>query len=182
MYPRHVASALQAALSDTPVVFLSGARQVGKSTLARRLAETEFPARYLTLDEATVRAAASADPQGFVDGLVGNVVLDEVQRAPDLALAIKASVDRDRRPGRFLLTGSADVLQIPRLAESFVGRMETVRLWPLSQGELRGVREGFVDAAFGDGPPTGPFPTIDRAELLEILCRGRYPEAQQRTV
>jgi len=180
MFTRYITPALRDALSDTPVVFLNGARQVGKSTLVQQLAKTDHPARYLTLDDATVRAAATADPAGFIDGLDTAVVIDEIQRVPDLALAIKASVDRDRRPGRFLLTGSADVLQLPRIADALVGRMEVVRLWPLSQGELRGTREGFVDAAFGDATPAGPFPEVTRAELLEALCRGGYPEAQGR--
>ena len=99
------------------------------------------------MDDATVLAAAQADPTGFIVGLEGPVVLDEVQRVPELFLAIKAAVDRDRRPGQFLLTGSADVLLLPRLSEFLVGRMEIITLWPFSLGELDGVVEGFVDYA-----------------------------------
>jgi len=151
MIHRNVTEVLLSALQDSPVVFLSGARQTGKSTLAKWLTDTHYPARYITLDDATVLAAARADPTGFIAGLDGPVVLDEVQRAPELFLAaIKAAVDRDRRPGQFLLTGSADVLLLPRLSEFLVGRMEVITLWPFSQGELDGVVEGFVDAVFAD--------------------------------
>ena len=181
MQPRGITSAVLAALSDTPVVFLSGARQVGKSTLAQMLARGPHQARYLTLDDGAVFAAASADPQGFIDGLEGNVALDEVQRVPALLVAIKAAVDRDRRPGRFLLTGSADVLQLPRIANPLVGRVEVVRLWPLSAGELRDHPGHFVDAAFGEAAPQGDLENPTRDTLLEILCRGGYPEAQRRT-
>ncbi len=181
VYRRHATSRILEALGDTPVVFLSGARQVGKSTLARHIAQTDHPARYLTLDDASVLSAARSDPQGFIDGLDGNVVLDEVQRAPGVTVAIKRSVDLDRRPGRFLLTGSADVFQLPRVAEYLVGRMEAIRLWPLSRGELIGVREVFVDAAFGEAPPPASLPSTSRPDLLEMLCRGGYPEAQART-
>jgi predicted AAA+ superfamily ATPase len=136
--PRNLLSVLQEALSDRPVVLLNGARQVGKSTLAQSLVK-EPPARYFTLDDATVLAAATNDPAGFISGvagLAGPVILDEIQRASGLFLAIKAAVDRDRAPGRFLLTGSADVFLVPSLSESLVGRMEILTLWPFSQGEI----------------------------------------------
>src|SRR6185295_213027 len=135
MLPRNLTSALREALSDRPVVLLNGARQVGKSTLAQSLT-SEPPAQYLTLDDATVLAAATGDPAGFIAGLAGPAILDEIQRAPGLFLAIKAAVDRDRSPGRFLLTGSADIFLVPSLSESLVGRMEILTLWPFSQGEL----------------------------------------------
>ena len=110
MLTRSLTPRLLEALADSPVVLLTGARQTGKSTLVRHLAATAHPARYLTLDDPTVLAAAQSDPTGFVAGLEGNVVLDEIQHAPELFPAIKLAVDRDRRPGRFLLTGSANVL------------------------------------------------------------------------
>ncbi len=152
MYKRHITSFVLNALRDTPVVFLNGARQTGKSTLVQQLAANPHPARYLTMDDAGILAAARHDPTGFLSGLEGPVVLDEGQRVPELFLAIKAAVDRDRRPGRFLLTGSADVLLLPRVAELLVGRMEVLTLWPLSQGEILGAKEGFIDAIFA-GPP-----------------------------
>ena len=152
MLHRHATPALLDGLRDTPVVYLQGARQTGKSTLARAIAERRHPARYVTLDTAAALAAATSDPEGFVAGLERPVVIDEVQRAPALALAIKAAVDADRRAGQFLLTGSAGVLALPRLSESLAGRMELHTLWPFSQGELRGVRETFVDRMFAARP------------------------------
>jgi uncharacterized protein len=110
MYKRLLRPQLLAALADTPVVFLNGARQTGKSTLVRDLAENEHPARYLSFDDAAVLAAARHDPAGFVAALDGPVIIDEVQHAPDIFPALKLAVDRDRRPGRFLLTGSANIL------------------------------------------------------------------------
>lgn len=175
MIPRNLTAALREALSDRPVVLLNGARQVGKSTLAQSLVDSS-PAQYLTLDDATVLAAAMGDPAGFVAGLSGPVVLDEVQRAPGLFLAIKASVDRDRQPGRFLLTGSADVFLLPTLADSLAGRMEILTLWPLSQGEIEEVREGFVDALFAKTFVPPRLPPLDRAGLFERLSAGGFPE------
>lgn len=176
MIERRVTRSLREALADRPVVLLHGARQTGKSTLAVALASGRPAARYITLDDAAALAAARADPAGFVAGLEGRVVLDEVQRAPELFLAIKAVVDRDRQPGRFLLTGSANVLLLPRLSDSLAGRMEILTLWPLSQGEIDGVEEGFVDALFGERLPTRPDDGESRAGLVRRMLLGGYPE------
>lgn len=176
MLSRNIQARVREAQADRAVVLLNGARQVGKSTLARALA-TASGARYVTLDDATVAAAARSDPEGFLSASSSPIVLDEVQRAPDLFLAIKASVDRDRRPGRFLLTGSANALLLPQLADALVGRMEIISLWPLSQGEIGGVVEGFVDAMFGrDAPSIRPVKPGGRS-LIERLLRGGYAEA-----
>ena len=174
MIDRRITSQVLAALADTPVVVLTGARQTGKTTLVRALASSTHPARYFSFDDAGVLAAAQADPAGFVAGLDGPVVLDEVQRVPQLFLALKASVDRDRRPGRFLLTGSANVLLLPRLAELLVGRMEVLSLWPLAQSEIAGAGDSFVDRVFVDPP----FSVSSEAwpQLLDRLLRGGYPE------
>ncbi|MFL6233270.1 MAG: ATP-binding protein [Thermoanaerobaculia bacterium] len=174
MYPRNLTPILGDALGDRPVVLLNGARQVGKSTLVQSLAGEG--AQYLTLDDPTVLAAATQDPAGFVVGLGGPAILDEVQRAPELFLALKAAVDRDRRPGRFLLTGSANVLVLPRASESLAGRMEILTLWPLSQGEIEGVVEGFVDALFAKTFAPPRLEPLDRGELFERLVRGGFPE------
>ncbi|HEV7516005.1 MAG TPA: ATP-binding protein [Thermoanaerobaculia bacterium] len=179
MFRRSMTPLLLDALGDRPVVLLNGARQVGKSTLAREVATEARPASYLTLDDAAVLAAASHDPAGFLAGLSGPVTLDEVQRAPDLFLAIKAEVDRDRRPGRFLLTGSADFLLLPRVSESLAGRIEILTLWPLSQGEIEGRPEGFVDALFG--PTLAPLSGAaempeDREAIFARALLGGYPE------
>lgn len=180
MYRRNIAPLVREALQDTPVVLLNGARQTGKSTLVRGGMLENSDARYLTLDEAGVLAAAEADPAGFLSGLGGPVILDEVQRSPGLFPAIKAEVDRDRRPGRFLLTGSANVLLLPRLSESLAGRMEILTLWPLSQGEIEGVQEGFVDAVFSKDPISFQQEPEGTSDLPGRLLRGGYPEAHAR--
>lgn len=180
MLRRNITPNILAALADTPVVLVHGARQTGKTTLVHEIARTEHAADYVTFDDPAVRAAAQNDPHGFIDNLAGPVVIDEVQRVPELALAIKASVDRNRKPGRFLLTGSANVLLVPRLSDSLAGRMEIQTLWPLSQGEIEGVRESFIDRLFAAKalrhatfPKKGP-PLVDRA------VRGGFPELIQR--
>ena len=180
MTGRHATGPLLDALADTPVVYLQGARQTGKSTLVRALAEREHPASYLTLDTAAVLAAATGDPEGFVSGLRRPVVIDEAQRAPGLALAIKAAVDADRRPGQFLLTGSAGVLALPKLAESLAGRMELRTLWPFSAGEILGVRETFVDRMFAPLLSVPETPPDTQDALIGRVCRGGYPEVQAR--
>ena len=180
MIHRHISSRLLEALADSPVVFLHGARQTGKSTLVQHITSTKHPARYLTFDDAAVLAAATADPAGFLAGIDGPVALDEVQRVPELFLAIKADVDRNRRPGRYLLTGSANVLMLPKLSESLAGRMEILPLWPLSQGEITEHREGFIDALFaGKTIRLGKTPKA-HTDLVDRILRGGYPEAQRR--
>ena len=176
MLRRHIIETVTAALRDTPVVFLVGPRQAGKSTLAQTLVP---PDRYVTLDEATTLAAAQRDPAGFLAPFDGLTVLDEVQRAPGLLLAVKVAVDRRRQPGRFLLTGSANVLVVPRVSESLAGRMELLPLYPLSQGEIEGRREGFLDAAFAVHLPKAPSPP-DRTDVARRILRGGFPEAYGR--
>lgn len=181
MIPRHLASEITEALADTPVVLLNGARQTGKSTLVRTLAKSAFPqdtASYVTLDDATAYAAAQATPDDFISNLDGPVVLDEVQRVPELFRAIKLSVDADRRPGRFLLTSSADVMLLPIASESLAGRMEILTLWPFSQGEVETQPEHFIDVLF---EPNLPDTNVgDGDEVWERVVRGGYPEAVER--
>ena len=147
MIARNLTTHLREALSDTPVVLVNGPRQAGKTTLAQSLVGPDHPAAYLTLDDSATLAAA-ADAPGFIAGFSGPVILDEVQHAPQLFPAIKASVDRDRRPGRFLLTGSANVLVLPKISESLAGRMEILTLWPLAQSEIEGQAGSLVDLLF----------------------------------
>ena len=132
------------------------------------------------MDTAAVLAAASDDPDGFVAGLPRPTVIDEVQRAPPLALAIKAAVDADRRAGQFLLTGSAAVMSLPRLAESLAGRMELHTLWPLSQGEIDGTRETFIDRLFAAELATPRGAENTENEVIDRICAGGYPEARTR--
>jgi predicted AAA+ superfamily ATPase len=171
--PRHLTHEASAALAEAPVVFLGGPRQSGKSTLAQQLIP---PSRYVTLDDPAPLAAATSDPDGFVGGLAHGSAIDEVQRAPDLLRAIKAVVDRDRRPGRFLLTGSADVFAVPRVAESLAGRMRILTLWPFAEAELTGSSAGLVDALFKPGPIDLKAPQTLRADVVERAARGGYPE------
>jgi len=179
LYPRHLRPFIEEAIVDTPVVVIQGARQVGKSTLAQEIAK-RAGGMYLSLDDEVQRSAAMRDPVTFVDrGQQSMLVIDEVQRVPSLVLAIKASVDRDRRAGRFLLTGSADLLRLPH-GDSLAGRAESIELFGLSQGERRDHRERFIDRLLdGDlmiDAPTG----VGRSAVLEMACAGGYPEASSR--
>ena len=180
MIKRYILNKIQEALSDTPVVLLSGARQTGKSTLAKWLAEGPHPARYVTLDDAAVFASIKQDPAGFIQGLDGAMVIDEVQRVPELFSAIKLSVDRKRDPGRFLLTGSANVLLLPRLSDSLAGRMEILTLWPFSQGEWEGGGDAFVDCVFQNQVLFAKS-SENRSDLMRRLLTGGYPEMLNRT-
>lgn len=175
MIRRYAAGRLRQALGDRPVVLLHGARQTGKTTLCQALAAADHPARYVTFDALTALSAARGDPAGFLAGIEGPVVLDEVQRVPDLFVAIKAAVDRDRRPGRFLLTGSANVLLVPRLSESLAGRMEIVTLWPLSQGEIEGRLEGFIDTTFAESLPDMSS-SVGHEPVVARVLKGGFPE------
>lgn len=179
MFRRNALGAIAAATADTPCVVLHGPRQSGKSTLARGTARARG-APYATLDDAVVLAAATADPDGFVAGFPDGAVIDEVQRAPGVFRALKASIDRDRRPGRFLLTGSAHVLAMPKLQESLAGRVEIVTLEPLSQGEIEGVVEGFVDAVFDEKAPVAAPSKLAREDYAARALRGGFPEVVDR--
>lgn len=167
---------LELALADTPVVLVNGARQTGKTTLARQVA---LGGRFLTLDDPTVQAAAVADPVGFVRAAPGLTVIDEVQKAPGLFGAIKLEVDADRRPGRFLLTGSADVFMLPQAAESLAGRMEVLSLHPFAQVELRGLAPTLVPALFANAPPDA---RGDNKNAAALIATGGFPEAVTRKV
>jgi uncharacterized protein len=183
MIERHITEAVLEALNDTPVVLLHGPRQSGKSTLAHWIAEKKRKATYFTLDDAAVLSAAVRDPDAFLRATSGPIVIDEVQLAPDLFRAIKIEVDRRRSPGRFLLTGSANILLVPKLSESLAGRMEILTLWPFSQGELLGAREDFVDRLFeNDNLAALPTGEMSRKELLGRIVAGGYPEVAPRII
>jgi predicted AAA+ superfamily ATPase len=173
---RNLASSILDALAASPVVYVQGPRHSGKTTVVRSLVESGTAGRYLTLDDAGVLSAAGEDPDGFVAGLRGPVVLDEVQKVPELFSAIKAEVDRAPRAGRFLLSGSADVRLLPRAYKSLQERMEVIRLWPLSQGEIDETEEGFVDALYQDTLPLPATAAEDETGLLSRVLRGGYPE------
>lgn len=177
MYPRYAESLIRTALRDTRVVAISGPRQSGKTTLARRFSEKGRA--YLTLDNQPTLTAAKSDPVAFIRGL-DRAVIDEVQRAPGLLLAIKQSVDEDPRPGRFLLTGSANLLTIKSVHDSLAGRVEIVPLYPLGRSErLRAKPPQFIAKIFrGQVPQPSELPTGD--QLLQIVIAGGYPDAVKR--
>lgn len=181
MYSRHLLTPLEHAMSDTPVILVHGARQTGKSTLATQVVKTRPGMASVTLDDLVALAAARRDPAGFIAGYPTGLFLDEIQRALDVVLPIKLAVDRDRRAGHFLVTGSANVMLLPALADSLAGRMQVLTLWPLSQGEIEGVREGFVDHVFAAEalPPIAAQETP--RSMDQRMLRGGYPEAVLRT-
>lgn len=174
IFPRRIESRIAEALLDTPVVLLAGPRQAGKTTLVRQIAEQQG-LHYLTLDDALTLLSAQEDPVGMMRSL-GRAVIDEIQRAPQLLLAIKKSVDEDRRPGRFLLTGSANLLALPTVADSLAGRMETLSLLPLSQSEIQSCSANWIDSAFAGRLLKVDQPVLG-SDLAERVLRGGYPEA-----
>lgn len=177
--PRRLESLIETALIDTRVVIVNGARQVGKSTAVHRLVRDRPGALERRLDRPNDLSAARLDPTDFVDH-AGLLVIDEVQRAPELLLPIKARVDVDNRPGQFLLTGSARILGLRALPDALVGRAETIEMWPFSQGEIDGAPDGFVDTVFGDRRALATSGGVTRAEYIERVVRGGFPEAVAR--
>jgi uncharacterized protein len=180
LVPRHAQGMIEEALTDTRVVLLLGARQVGKSTLASQVAADRGATGPITLDDATMREAANADPTGFVASLVRPVVLDEAQRSEPLLLAIKEAVDRDASPGQFLLTGSANILTAPRIHEALTGRTEIINLWPFSQSEIERSQANLVERLFTGSVPSITGATVGRDAFVERAVRGGYPEAYRR--
>ncbi len=176
MFERFVEQRAEEALSDTPVVLIVGPRRAGKTTLVRKMGEAGRT--YITLDDQTVLEAAHSDPTSFIRGL-DKAIIDEIQRAPDLLLAIKKTVDEDYRSGRFLLTGSANVLTLPRIADSLAGRMETIRILPLARAEIEGRTPSFLERLF-DGKLQSRKDAIIGDDLLQLVLLGGFPEVISR--
>ena len=174
-YPRFAADRLTEALHDSPAVLIHGPRQSGKTTLAQRIGAHAGYA-YLSFDDEAIRSVATTDPVGFVADLPPRVILDEVQHVPQLFVTLKAAIDRDRRPGRFVLTGSTNVLLLPKLSDSLAGRMAIVHLHPLSQCEIEGTRPSFLERLFDAGFKMRPFERLG-AGLAERIVAGGYPAA-----
>ncbi|UFU02847.1 ATP-binding protein [Ruania suaedae] len=177
---RNASDLVAETLADTPVTVISGARQVGKSTLMQQLISGRN-ARTINLDLAVDRAAAERDPDGFAmqypDGLLA---IDEIQRVPALLTSLKAAVDQDRRPGRFIVTGSADLLSLRGAQESLAGRAQTIPLEGLSRGEVAGRVEDF--AAYAWRLPTevpADRPAYTRRDYLEIATAPSFPELRE---
>lgn len=184
MIERHIQERITESLQDFPVVLITGARQVGKSTLAQALLSEAWRATYLTLDDRTVLDAVLRDPDGFIDGNPPPLILDEVQRAPDLLRAIKRAVDRDRKPGCYLLTGSANLMTLRTVSESLAGRVALHTLYPFSWSELVGQKNpsGILDYLFESDHagvlierlPRGTVPVL-REDIMDRILAGGYP-------
>jgi|HubBroStandDraft_1064217.scaffolds.fasta_scaffold39324_1 predicted AAA+ superfamily ATPase len=180
MYQRYIASPIADALKDTPVIVINGARQTGKSTLCRQLVEEGiFDGQIMTMDDPTTLAAAQADPLGFLQDLSNHAIIDEVQRAPQLFLSIKKVVDENRKGRRLILTGSADVMTLPQVADSLAGRIEIHNLWPLSQSEILGKKSKFLSTLIA---VEGHFQSKKAGwnDIISSIWAGGYPEALQR--
>jgi uncharacterized protein len=177
---RNVAGTVLYAMGYARVVALLGPRQAGKSTLARKLGEKQLSAGYLSLDDEPVRSLAAGDPAGFIAGLGRCTVIDEIQRAPELLLAIKSRVDRNTTPGQFLITGSANLRRIPTVSDALPGRVDYLTLWPLTQDELAGRRGQFLTQLFAGEAPTVADGPVGRHEYAQMLLAGGFPEARER--
>jgi uncharacterized protein len=180
MIRRNITNILNEAVRDNPVIILTGARQTGKSTLIQDFIKKTHPALYVSLDDLSTLSAIKADPEGFIAGLDQNVALDEIQRVPDLLLAIKKHVDRNRQPGRFILSGSANVLFLPTISESLAGRAEILTLWPFSQGEIENRKESFIDHLYTSTLRFSGLPGISLSDVYKRIINGGFPEITQR--
>ncbi len=180
LFPRRIRPVVLRALGYARIVLLSGARQVGKTTLGTEIATTNHPMRTLTLDDGPTREAALQDPAGFTAGLEGPTMIDEIQRAPDLLLEIKRVVDRDATPGRFLLTGSANVLSSKRVIDALTGRIDRIRMWPLARSEILGGELSIVDELLAGRVPQISGAPVGRQAFVSAIAEGGYPEARLR--
>jgi predicted AAA+ superfamily ATPase len=174
---RNIAKRLEEALSTSRAVLLTGARQTGKTTIVENYAKTK-EYTYTTFDDLSSLSIAKKDPKGFIEGLRKPAIIDEVQRVPSIFLPIKRDVDINQEPGRYLLTGSANPLLINKVGESLAGRLETLVLFPLSQGELRGHKEDFIKAAYSSENIPARQEKLSKEELYQLMTVGGYPSVQ----
>jgi predicted AAA+ superfamily ATPase len=177
IYTRNILQNILRSLKNNPVVLINGARQVGKSTLVEELVKEGYQAKYLSFDDHAILFAASNDPFGFLNQYDVSLAIDEVQRNPEIFMAIKRIVDSKKKPGQFLLTGSANVLTIPKVSESLAGRMILHTLWPLSQGEIKGKKEGFIDWAFSQEKLPVLKKSLNQNDLIDLIVKGGYPRS-----
>lgn len=180
MFNRFLSQSIAEALKDTPAILINGARQTGKSTLCRQLMEGGiFKGQSVTMDDPATLTAALTDPLGFLEDLNKHVIIDEVQRAPELFLSIKKLIDEDRKGRRIILTGSADVMTLPKVADSLAGRIEIHHLWPLSQSEIKGKTSNFLETLVAKDLHF-PNKKSDWKQIIQIIKTGGYPEAVRR--
>ncbi len=185
MYKRYITNSLIEALSDTPVILVNGARQTGKSTLCKSLMENPdlkevfSEESMITMDDPTTLEAAKRDPLGFLTDLGKHIVIDEVQRAPELFLSLKKLVDEDRKGRKVILTGSANVMLLPKIGDSLAGRIEINTLWPLSQDEISGTKSLFLETLVKENKPFRYYKTTWR-EIASMMRLGGYPESLER--
>lgn len=180
---RYMEALIAEGIDDARIVFVAGARQVGKTTLIRKITrfDGQRPMRELSLDDTATRQAANADPAGFVGGLSGPTFIDEIHRVPDLLLELKKAVDGSTLPGRFLITGSANVLANKKLLDALPGRIDRFTLWPLAQAEIETAGENVVDALFAGNPPQVTGAPVGLANYADRIVAGGFPEARERT-
>jgi len=175
MIKRKITPKLLEALSDSPVVLVHGARQTGKSTLVKDLADNVYPAKYLTFDDPGILSAARNNPYEFLSGYEDNLIVDEVQRVPEIFLAIKEAVDKKRKAGKYILTGSSNVLLLPKVSDSLAGRMEILNLYPFSQNEITGSDYNFIDEAFAKEFKM-PAARRKKNDISARILSGGFPE------
>jgi len=169
-------------MADDPVLLLEGPRSVGKSTLLRSLAD-KVGARVVDVDNPAIRDAVISDPSTFVEG-EGPVCIDEYQKAPIVLDAIKAELNRDGEPGRFILTGSTRHDSLPAAAQALTGRLSRLTVYPLSQGEITGTRETLIENLFRDPQGTVascPASSTTRDEYIDRIVGGGFPLALSRS-
>ncbi len=177
---RSLSSVVVQSMSQARVVAVLGARQAGKSTLVKELAERELGAEYISLDDPDTLSLAVNDPIGLLGSMARPAIIDEIQRAPNLLLSIKSQVDQDNARGQFLITGSANLRAIPTVPDALPGRIDYLTLWPFTQGELTGGRDRFLDLLFDGEVPTSEGSPLGRDAYAEMLLKGGFPEAQHR--
>ena len=179
---RYMEPLIEEGIDDARIVFVAGARQVGKTTLIRKITQPggQRPMRELSLDDTATREAANTDPAGFVAGLDGPAFIDEIHRAPDLLLELKKAVDDNTVPGRFLITGSANVLANKKILDALPGRVDRFTLWPLAQTEIETGRVNLVDALFAGAPPQITGAPVGLSDYADRIVAGGFPEARER--
>lgn len=178
--PRLIAPRLLEALDDSRAVAVVGPRQAGKTTLVRDLIAADYPATYITLDEAATRSAAESDPTGMIAEMTVPAIIDEIQRVPDLLLSIKQRLDRDDRPGQFVVTGSANIQTLPTIRDALPGRVEYVQLWPFAQSEIERSPGDLIDVLFAGNEPRPVKEAVDRKEVARRIAAGGFPGAFRR--